>query len=159
MIPELLPHRHELPDASAEQRELGQIIDVCFDDLERFLLPLSEAGVDIFHCSTRRFWERECEGSTLNLAGWARKLTGKPAITVGSVGLNADFIPEPGELVFKEGEPASLDELIRRMEADEFDLVAVGRALIANPEWANLVKRDHSQKLQAFRKEMLGSLV
>ena len=128
-------------------------------DLERFLLPLSEAGVDIFHCSTRRFWEPEFEGSNLNLAGWVRKITGKPAITVGSVGLDADFIPEPGELVFKEGEPASLDELIRRMEANEFDLVAVGRALIANPEWANLVKSNHSEDLQAFRKEMLGSLV
>jgi len=78
---------------------------------------------------------------------------------VGSVGLNADFIPKPGEATFREAEPASLDELIRRMQAGEFDLVAVGRALIANPEWANLVKGDRSGELHAFEKEMLKSLV
>ena len=127
-------------------------------DLETFLEPLCDAGVDIFHCSTRRFWEPEFEGSTLNLAGWVKKITGRPTITVGSVGLTADFIPEPGETTFREAEPASLDELIRRMAADEFDLVAVGRAMIANPEWANLVKAERSGELLAFEKEMLMSL-
>ncbi|WP_455906392.1 oxidoreductase, partial [Metapseudomonas otitidis] len=62
------------------------------EELEGFLKPLSEAGVDIFHCSTRRFWEPEFEGSDLNLAGWTRKLTGKPTITVGSVGLDGEFL-------------------------------------------------------------------
>ena len=127
-------------------------------ELEKLVLPLSDAGVDIFHCSTRRFWESEFEGSDLNLAGWTRKITGKPAITVGSVGLNADFIPAPGEASFKEAEPASLDELLRRMDAQEFDLVAVGRALIANPEWANQVKAGETARLQAYRTEMLGAL-
>src|SRR6218665_100983 len=37
------------------------------EDLGAFLKPLSDAGVDIFHCSTRRFWEPEIEGSELNL--------------------------------------------------------------------------------------------
>ncbi|MEH6611213.1 MAG: NADH:flavin oxidoreductase [Halioglobus sp.] len=128
------------------------------EELERILLPLSEAGVDIFHCSARRFWETEFEGSDLNLAGWTQKITGKPAITVGSVGLSADFIPAPGETTFKEAEPASLDELLRRMDADQFDLVAVGRALIANPDWANTVKEGHSSELLPFEKEMLESL-
>ena len=129
------------------------------EQLEKFLQPLSEAGVDIFHCSTRRFWEPEFEGSDLNLAGWTRKITGKPAITVGSVGLNADFIPAPGEASFKEAEPASLDDLVRRMEGNEFDLVAVGRALIANPEWANNVREGRSADLQPYKTDLLGSLV
>jgi 2,4-dienoyl-CoA reductase-like NADH-dependent reductase (Old Yellow Enzyme family) len=129
------------------------------EELERFLLPLSEAGVDVFHCSQRRFWEPEFEGSDLNLAGWTRKITGKPTITVGSVGLDADFIPAPGEATFKEAEPASLDELISRLEAREFDLVAVGRAMIANPDWANSVQRGHSDDLEPFRKEMLAALI
>ena len=47
------------------------------EELARFLAPLSTAGVDIFHCSQRRFWEPEFEGSDLNLAGWTKKLTGK----------------------------------------------------------------------------------
>lgn len=129
------------------------------EQLEEFLAPLSAAGVDIFHCSVRRFWEPEFEGSDLNLAGWTRKITGKPAITVGSVGLSTDFIPEPGKTAFKDAEPASLDELERRMEAEEFDLVAVGRALIANPQWPNLVQAGRSGELQAFNVEMLGALI
>jgi len=127
-------------------------------ELEAFLAPLGAAGVDIFHCSTRRFWEPEFDGSDLNLAGWTKKLTGKPTITVGSVGLNADFIPKPGESTFREAEPASLDELLQRLQAGEFDLVAVGRALIANPDWVQLVRSESLAKMKAFRKEDLATL-
>jgi len=128
------------------------------EQLQAFLAPLSAAGVDIFHCSTRRFWEPEFEGSDLNLAGWTKKLTGKPTITVGSVGLNADFIPKPGESTFCEADPASLDELLQRLQAGEFDLVAVGRALIANPDWVQLLRSDSLPKMKAFRKEDLATL-
>lgn len=128
------------------------------NDLESFLRPLVDAGVDVFHCSQRRFWEPEFEGSDLNLAGWTKKLTGKPTITVGSVGLNADFIPAPGEATFKEAETASLDELLKRLDDGEFDLVAVGRAMIANPDWANHVKAGSTVELAPFRKEMLMAL-
>lgn len=127
--------------------------------MEAFLKPLSDAGVDIFHCSTRRFWEPEFEGSDLNLAGWARKLTGKPCITVGSVGLNADFLPVDGTADFRAAEPASLDNLIQRMDNNEFDLVAVGRALIANPDWANRVRDGGFDDLAAYDKEQLQTLV
>ena len=128
-------------------------------ELERFLLPLSNAGVDIFHCSQRRFWEPEFEGEELNLAGWTRKITGKPAITVGSVGLDAVFTPKPGEMTFREADPASLDTLLDRMNEKEFDLVAVGRALISNPAWVNLVQEKRMDELKPFRKENLGELV
>ncbi len=49
-------------------------------ELEAFLKPLVEAGVDIFHCSTRRFWEAEFpdSGSDMNLAGWTKKISGHP---------------------------------------------------------------------------------
>ena len=128
-------------------------------ELERFLLPLSNAGVDIFHCSQRRFWESEFEGVELNLAGWTRKITGKPAITVGSVGLDAVFTPKPGEMTFREADPASLETLLDRMNEKEFDLVAVGRALISNPAWVNLVQEKRMDELKPFRKENLGELV
>ena len=128
-------------------------------ELERFLLPLSEAGVDIFHCSQRRFWEPEFAGSELNLAGWTQQITGKPAITVGSVGLDADFMPKPGEVTFKEADPASLDTLLYRIDQGEFDLVAVGRALIANPDWVNLVEAKRMAELKPFRKQHLRELV
>ncbi|MCB1702038.1 MAG: NADH:flavin oxidoreductase [Pseudomonadales bacterium] len=142
-----------------KQQEYTARLATSPQELEQFLLPLSAAGVDIFHCSTRRFWEPEFAGSDLNLAGWTRRITGKPAITVGSVGLSTDFIPAPGETAFREAQPASLDELVRRLEADEFDLVAVGRALIANPDWAELVAGQRAADLKAFNVEMLGSLI
>jgi len=128
------------------------------EQLEEFLMPLSNAGVDIFHCSTRRFWEPEFEGNDLNLAGWTKKITGKPTITVGSVSLNADFLPNDGTANFRAAEPASLDNLVSRMEADEFDLVAVGRALIANPDWANMVRDGKMDEMASFDKDMLMKL-
>ncbi len=128
------------------------------EELEQFLKPLVDAGVDIFHCSTRRFWEPEFEGSDLNLAGWVKKVTGKPTITVGSVGLDSAFTEE-GQKEFSEASPVSLDGLEKRLSANEFDLVAVGRALIANPDWANQVKINGGSDLQSYTKEMLTQLV
>jgi 2,4-dienoyl-CoA reductase-like NADH-dependent reductase (Old Yellow Enzyme family) len=127
------------------------------EELASFLLPLVEAGVDIFHCSVRRFWEPEFEGSDLGLAGWTQKLTGKPAIAVGSVGLDADFLVEGDG--FKTAEvDTSLDKLTDRMDAGEFDLIAVGRALIANADWANIIRDGDYSKLVTFEKSMLASL-
>ena len=129
------------------------------EQLAEFLQYFVDAGVDIFHCSTRRFWEPEFDDSNLNLAGWTKKLTGKATITVGSVSLNADFLPEGGDPAFKNGDIASLDNLVHRLEADEFDLVAVGRALIANPDWANKVKSQQLSELSPYDKSMLLKLV
>lgn len=126
------------------------------EELEHFLTPLSAAGVDIFHASTRRFWEPEFEGSDLNLAGWTRKLTGKPAITVGSVGLDSDFTSLFSE--GKGGQPAGIDNLIERLEREEFDLVAVGRALLADPAWAAKIRNDQTDELQPFTREALATL-
>ena len=126
--------------------------------LADFLEPLVDAGVDVFHCSQRRFWEPEFEGSDLNLAGWVKKLTGKPTITVGSVSLDADFIPDPGEVGFKAAKPASLDKLNEMLDRGDFDLVAVGRALIANPDWVRVVEQGNLDRLVAFEKPMLMTL-
>ena len=128
------------------------------DALEAFLTPLVDAGVDLFHCSQRRFWESEFEGSDLNLAGWTRKLSGVPTITVGSISLDRDFIPEPGEGFFSGGGIASIDRLLEALERGDFDLAAVGRALIANPDWANKVQAGGVDALHPYEKEMLLKL-
>lgn len=92
--------------------------------------------------------------SGLNFAGWAKKLTGALTISVGSVGLSADMT----KVFSGEGaEPASLDGLIQRMERQEFDLVAVGRALIVDPDWANKVRENRFDDLTSFKTEALGS--
>lgn len=141
-----------------KQQDYAARLVVTPAELEAFLAPLTDAGVDIFHCSTRRFWEPEFEGSDLNLAGWTKKITGKPTITVGSVGLDGGFIDENAK-GFANAAPASLDKLMDRLAQNEFDLVAVGRALIANPDWAKTVREGAYDSLAAFDKAKLGELV
>jgi 2,4-dienoyl-CoA reductase-like NADH-dependent reductase (Old Yellow Enzyme family) len=127
------------------------------DELDQFLRPLSDAGVDIFHCSARQFWVPEFDGSNLNLAGWTKKLTGKPTITVGSVTLGADFTTSFRSL---ESAPTTgIDELLDRLERGEFDLVAVGRSLIANPDWAAKVSAGAIDQLRPFDRGLLASLL
>jgi 2,4-dienoyl-CoA reductase-like NADH-dependent reductase (Old Yellow Enzyme family) len=67
-------------------------------------------------------------------------------------------LPDSRAEIFGEGGTANIDGLIERLEAGEFDLAAVGRALIANPDWANKVRDDAFEELVAFEKEMLFSL-
>ncbi|TKB03660.1 NADH:flavin oxidoreductase [Alteromonas portus] len=124
-------------------------------ELEQFLLPLSEAGVDVFHCSQRRYWESEFEGSELNLAGWTKKITGKPTITVGSVGLNDDFF---GAFKGQDSATRSVDDLLERLDAGEFDLVAVGRALLQDPNWANKIKENRTEELEQYSGKALATL-
>jgi len=125
-------------------------------EMEAWLTPLVDAGVDILHCSQRRFWESEFDGSDLNFAGWAKKLTGKATITVGSVGLSGDFF---GAFAGESSEPSSLDELMRRMDRGDFDLVAVGRPLLADPHWVQKIRDGRTDELKGFTKEALGELV
>lgn len=124
-------------------------------EMEAWLKPLADAGADVFHCSQRRFWEPEFEGSDLNFAGWAKKLTGKPTITVGSVGLSGEFIAAYGG---EASEPASLDGLIERLERDEFDMVAVGRALLQDPEWVTKVREGRTSELKSFERSAMAVL-
>ncbi|QSF42781.1 NADH:flavin oxidoreductase [Paenibacillus tianjinensis] len=124
------------------------------EELARFLTPLSNAGVDIFHCSTRRFWLPEFEGSELNLAGWTKKITGKPTITVGSVGLNSEFTGR----VTEQNEEDNIDRLLERLEKAEFDLVAVGRALISDPAWPAKVQSGRTDEIIPFTSEATRTL-
>ncbi|MFC1440577.1 NADH:flavin oxidoreductase [Streptacidiphilus sp. N1-10] len=125
-------------------------------ELDAVLAPLAAAGVDAFHASTRRYWLPEFDGSDLNLAGWTRKLTGKPVITVGSIGLDGDFIRGfQGESAPVRG----IDDLLDRLERDEFDLVAVGRALLQDPEWAAKVLAGRFDQLADYDPAALRTLV
>ncbi|REK76884.1 NADH:flavin oxidoreductase [Paenibacillus paeoniae] len=126
------------------------------EELKQFLEPLVNAGVDIFHCSTRRFWEPEFEGSDLNFAGWVKQLTGKPTITVGSVGLEGDVTT-----FFSAGSGsgnASLDGLIPKLENQEFDLVAIGRALLADPAWVSKIRDGRVEELIPFSPQSVQTL-
>ncbi|MEV6217263.1 NADH:flavin oxidoreductase [Nocardia sp. NPDC051833] len=124
-------------------------------ELEAILAPLAAAGVDAFHASTRRYWLPEFDDSDLNLAGWTKKLTGKPTITVGSVGLDGDFLRA---FTGEGAELGTIDNLLDRFERDEFDMVAVGRALLQDPEWAAKVLAGRIDELKPYDAAALKTL-
>ncbi len=125
------------------------------EELEAILAPLASAGVDAFHASTRRYWQPEFDDSDLNLAGWTKKLTGRTAITVGSVGLEGEFTDSFQGVGAALG---SLDNLLDRFERDEFDMVAIGRALLQDPQWARKVLAGRFDELAPFDAESLKTL-
>jgi 2,4-dienoyl-CoA reductase-like NADH-dependent reductase (Old Yellow Enzyme family) len=120
-------------------------------EMEQWLAPLVEAGVDVLHCSQRRFWEPEfpeIDGEHgLNFAGWAKTLTGAPTISVGSVGLSSDFITS---FQGNAAQASGLDALIARMERGEFDLIAVGRVLLSDPQWVEKVRDGRHEEIRDF---------
>lgn len=143
-----------------KQQDFGYRLAPTPDELLAWLAPLADAGADAFHCSQRRFWEPEfpeIDGPDgLNFAGWAKKLTGKATISVGSVGLSGEFVAGMGG---ESSQPASLDGLLERMARDEFDLVAVGRALIVDPDWPLKVRAGQFGELTDYTPAALGTLV
>lgn len=129
------------------------------NELEQLLTPLVEAGVDIFHCSTRRIWEPEFkdEDPSLNLAGWTKRITKKPTIAVGSVGINRAYLSnQDNDLVTIEDNLKIIDE---RINAGEFDYVAIGRALLADPEWAVKLKNGKLDQVVHYTKESEKHLI
>lgn len=125
------------------------------EEMEEWLQPLVDAGTDILHCSQRRVWEPEFAGSDLNFAGWAKKITGVPTISVGSVGLSSDFL---GAFKGQGAEKKGIEEITKRLENEEFDLLAIGRALLQDPEWFVKVKEGRSDELQDFSPKSLATL-
>ncbi|WP_447929098.1 NADH:flavin oxidoreductase [Vreelandella sp. EE27] len=129
--------------------------------LGELLKPLADDGVDIFHASTRRVWEPGFTGSEKTLATWTRELTGKPVIAVGSVGLDRTF--RTGHFTRTE-DPTSksrvnVAELAEWRAKGHFDLIAIGRALLSDPQWANKVEQGRLDELSDFDSAALDSLV
>ena len=70
-------------------QDYGAKVATTPQELQDWVEPLVDAGVDVIDCSQRRYWQPEFAGSTLNLAGWVKKISGKPTIAVGSVGTSS----------------------------------------------------------------------
>jgi 2,4-dienoyl-CoA reductase-like NADH-dependent reductase (Old Yellow Enzyme family) len=58
----------------------------------------------------------------------------------------------------KVAQPASLENLLKRLGDDEFDLVAVGRALLVDPDWAVKVRDGREEDILPFSRDALGKL-
>lgn len=111
--------------------------------LGELLGPLADASVDLFDASQRYFDTPSFAGSPLNLAGWAKKLTGKASMTVGGVAL-AKAKGKAQHIDSSQQSVNNLPLLIERFERGEFDLVAVGRAILNDPDWFGKAQRGEA---------------
>jgi 2,4-dienoyl-CoA reductase-like NADH-dependent reductase (Old Yellow Enzyme family) len=122
-------------------------------ELKVLLDVIGDAGADLFHASTRRFFTPEWPGSPLGLAGWTKSLTTRPVIACGSVGVDTDvmdnFLVREAQRTGEEG----IRELVRRFNGNEFDLIAVGRANIGDPDWVQKVRDGRYDDIQAFTRQ------
>lgn len=82
-------------------------------------------------------------------------------IAVGSVGLEKEF--RVGHFTREESPDTSIQIDIEQINAgianNEFDLVAVGRALLADPNWPNKLKAGKTSELISFDTRALDELV
>lgn len=127
--------------------ELGVLLD-----------RLVAAGVDWFDVSTRRFWEPAFEGDPRSLAAWTRHLSGKPAIAVGSIGLDR---PHQSK-VFRDkvdiaAKYADVEPVVEALARCDFDLAAVGRAILADPEWPEKVRTGRTAEIRPFERADLAA--
>lgn len=103
------------------------------EELREVLQPLADAGVDVFDASVRYYNRAAFEGDPACLAGVAKRVTGKLSMAVGGVGINQGMYDrDKAAAVVTDFGP-----LLERFRAGEFDLVAVGRAMIGDPNWAH----------------------
>jgi 2,4-dienoyl-CoA reductase-like NADH-dependent reductase (Old Yellow Enzyme family) len=125
------------------------------DELEAILGPLSDAGVDLFDASVRYFNTPAFkEISDMTLAGWAKKLTGKPSGAVGGIGFSKGMYDTMGGDSTKGSN--NLDLVVKRFMDGEFDLVSIGRALLHDPFWIRKARRG--EELPPFDPESLNVL-
>lgn len=123
-------------------------------DLACFVEAMADAGVDLFSCSTRKHWEPAFSGSDLTLAGWTKKLSGKPTIAVGGVGVNEENLTCTETAEGAELAMASIEQAVERLETDEYDLIAVGRSILADHLWPKKVRNGEWRDIVPFREEI-----
>lgn len=121
--------------------------------LETLLTPLVEAGVDLFDASTRQFHLPAFAGSGRTLAGWAKHVTAVPTMAVGGVGLSQELKDSfSGDVLATDNATLAA----RAIERGEFDLIGVGRALLADPQWVRKLRAGAS--LPSFTSDMFAKV-
>ena len=123
------------------------------EELEKVIMPPVNAGLDYLHSSMRRFWESEFPNSDENLAYWTKRISNITTIGVGSVGLDTDFIDMTAS-----ANPTSIDRAIEDISKNKYELIAVGRALIADPDWVIKMRTGRLDDVKPYTKESLLSL-
>jgi 2,4-dienoyl-CoA reductase-like NADH-dependent reductase (Old Yellow Enzyme family) len=131
------------------------------EELRELVETLEADGADLFHMSTRYFHNPEWpDRDGRGLAGWVSSMTEVPVVTVGSVGLDVDLM----QTLYSDKEErqtlgSSLEELTARFDAGEFDLVAVGRSIIGDPEFVNKLAAGRLEEIRPFTRADLADIL
>lgn len=121
-------------------------------ELAALVLPLSDAGVDLFDCSQRVVNRPAFATGGASLAGWVRTLTGKPTMTLGSLGVARPFREDEAAdpaLAVPGLDFAPVAAAAAMIARGECDLVGVGRALLADPDWARKLREGAYDGIRA----------
>jgi 2,4-dienoyl-CoA reductase-like NADH-dependent reductase (Old Yellow Enzyme family) len=127
------------------------------EELSQLLMPIVDSGLDYLHASNRRYWEKEFQGSENNLAYWAQKISGLPTITVGSVGLESKG--ESFVNMSSHAQPVNINKAITDVREGKYDMVAVGRALLADPDWVIKMREGRLKEISPYSEQVLAQLV
>jgi 2,4-dienoyl-CoA reductase-like NADH-dependent reductase (Old Yellow Enzyme family) len=124
------------------------------DELRDFLAVIRKAGADCFHVSTRRFDRPEWpDREQWGLARWVKSMTDAAVTAVGSVGLTVDTFSDLNDnQTPKLQVEADLEKVVQCMRRGDFDLIAVGRTHIANPNFVEKVRQRDFKNLINFNK-------
>ena len=119
-------------------------------ELTRMLSGPIDSGLDYLHSSMRRYWESEFDENNNNLAYWTKKISKLPTISVGSVGLDSDFtdMTAPAEV-------SGIERVIEDISVKKYDLVAVGRALLADHEWVLKMQEGRLNEIKPYTSNTL----
>lgn len=122
------------------------------EELRTLVGAFEEAGADVLHVSARRFWTPEWteHDSDLGFAGWVSRVATVPVIAVGSVGLDIDVMATFAGVPAHATGRSSFDELARRFDRGDFDLVSVGRGQLGDPDWTRKVHADRIDQIAGF---------
>jgi 2,4-dienoyl-CoA reductase-like NADH-dependent reductase (Old Yellow Enzyme family) len=127
------------------------------NDVQAAVRAFEAAGVDMFHISQRRFYQETGYIARRSLAGCFKACTSLPVASAGSVGLDTEL----RDMIFGDGSARvtardSIVKLVKRFEAGEFDLIAVGRASIGDGEWVNKVRAGRYDDIRTFDRSDLA---
>lgn len=119
-------------------------------ELSELLMPLCEAGVDMFDCAESLHAEPAFPGNALSLAAWVRLLTQKKVICGGGshdIRTHTEMHPR-----------AMIQHMVRLLQSKEVDLVAVGQSLLADAAWAEKIRYARESEIIPFTLRTLSRL-
>ncbi len=120
---------------------------------------LKAAGVDGFHVAAHRIampaFPAGVDPDGHGLAWHVRRASGLPVSAAGGVTYSTTIGESLMGADSQVADPAAAAGLLVEGDAD---LIAVGRAMLANPDWAAKVRSGRWRELVPFRREMLGAL-